>query len=134
MASPVRVPLCPCGSGSEYAHCCGRFHAGAQPAQAVQLMRARYSAYVLRDEAYLQRTWHPQTRPLSAVLESGDGIKWLGLDVCSQSQHDDQATVEFVARYKLGGRARRLHEISHFVRIDGCWLYLDGGYSPAADA
>lgn len=38
----------------------------------------------------------------------------------------DHASVEFVARSKLGGRAERLHEISRFVREDGRWFYVDG--------
>jgi len=38
----------------------------------------------------------------------------------------DHATVEFVARSKLSGRAHRLHEISRFVREDGRWYYVDG--------
>ena len=29
---------------------------------------------------------------------------------------DEQGTVEFVARYKVGGKAHRPHEISQFVR------------------
>ncbi len=36
------------------------------------------------------------------------------------------ATVEFVARYKLNGRAFKLHETSRFERVDGRWLYVDG--------
>ena len=118
---------CPCGA-PDYAACCGRYHGGALPANALELMRSRYSAYVLRNEAYLQASWHPDTRPASAVLEDGDGVKWLGLDVLRHAQDGDQATVEFVARYKLGGRARRLHEVSRFVQVDGRWLYVDGGF------
>jgi SEC-C motif-containing protein len=38
----------------------------------------------------------------------------------------DHATVEFVARSKLGGRAHRLHETSRFVREGGRWYYVDG--------
>jgi SEC-C motif-containing protein len=34
--------------------------------------------------------------------------------------------VEFVARYKLNGRAFRLHETSRFERVGGRWLYVDG--------
>ena len=37
-----------------------------------------------------------------------------------------QATVEFVARSKLGGRAHRLHEISEFILEEGRWTYLRG--------
>jgi SEC-C motif-containing protein len=43
-----------------------------------------------------------------------------------EAQDADHATVEFIARCKVGGRAQKMHEISHFVRIDGRWLYLDG--------
>ena len=38
----------------------------------------------------------------------------------------EPATVEFVARYKIAGRAYKLHETSRFVREDGRWFYLDG--------
>ena len=41
-------------------------------------------------------------------------------------QDATHATVEFVARSKLGGRAHRLHETSRFVREDGRWFYVDG--------
>ena len=41
-------------------------------------------------------------------------------------------TVEFVARFKVGGRAERLHEISNFVRepAEGGprWFYVDGSF------
>jgi len=40
----------------------------------------------------------------------------------------NRATVEFVARYKSGGRAGRLHEVSRFVREDGKWFYVDGEF------
>jgi len=36
------------------------------------------------------------------------------------------AEVEFVARYRVGGRAVRLHERSRFVNEQGRWLYVDG--------
>ena len=120
---------CPCGAALPYADCCGRYHAGAQHLQAPDaqaLMRSRYSAYVLGLRDYLLATWHTSTRP--ADLEADPpGMKWLGLDVKRADQQDaDHATVEFVARSKLAGRAHRLHEISRFVREDGRWFYLDG--------
>jgi SEC-C motif-containing protein len=35
--------------------------------------------------------------------------------------------VEFVARYKVDGRAHRLHEASRFTRnSNGNWIYVDG--------
>ncbi|MBU6492427.1 MAG: hypothetical protein KGQ45_06600, partial [Burkholderiales bacterium] len=55
--SPPATPLdCPCGGG-RYAECCGRFIDGGQvPASAEQLMRSRYTAYVLARGDYLRAT------------------------------------------------------------------------------
>lgn len=91
-------------------------------------MRSRYTAFVQDRLDYLRRTWHPDTRP--ATLEPNPpGLKWLGLRIVAHALQDaDHATVEFVARYRLAGRATRLHEISRFVRQDGNWLYLDGEF------
>jgi len=89
-------------------------------------MRSRYSAFALDLTDYLLATWHASTRP--PRLDANEpGLKWLGLDVRRHSAPDaDHATVEFVARNKLGGRARRLHELSRFTREDGRWFYVDG--------
>ena len=136
--------ICPCrtpAAALPYAACCGRYHAGplhglAPTAEA--LMRSRYSAFVLELTDYLLATWHPRTRP--ALIEPNPvGLKWLGLEVRRHALQDaDHATVEFIARSKLGGRAQRLHETSRFLRenvrdnvrenahAQGRWFYLDG--------
>jgi SEC-C motif-containing protein len=122
---------CPCGGGA-YEQCCARFHDGrALPANAEQLMRSRYSAYVLNDIAWLRQTWHPSTCPPDLVPDTQS--RWLGLAIKAHAQQDDtHAEVEFVARYKLAGRAYRLHERSRFVReavtpeAPARWLYVDG--------
>ncbi len=136
---------CPCG-GTGYAACCGRYHEGipaadaeslmeplairlgrqTTPANALMMMRSRYSAYVLELEPYLLMTWHPDTRPASIAFD--DGAKWLGLEIKRFEEAKDKAIVEFVARYRIAGRAHRLHEISRFTLIDGNWLYVDGEF------
>ena len=123
----MSVETCPCGSGLAYMACCGRFHSGAPAPDAESLMRSRYSAYVLGLEDYLRATWHPETRPGSLGLDSTPHPQWLGLAVKANTPLDaSHATVEFVARYKLNGRAYKLHETSRFERVDGRWLYVDG--------
>ena len=121
---------CPCGA-ADYDRCSGHFHRGAVADSAEQLMRSRYSAYVLGLGDYLRATWHPQTRP-AAIDVDGAGSKqttWLGLSVKRHVPEGDHAVVEFVARYRLGGQsAQRLHEISRFERIDGRWYYVDGRF------
>lgn len=89
-------------------------------------MRSRYVAYALGLESYLLATWHPSTRPADLKLDE-DPPRWLGLTIKHHKlQDDNHATVEFIARYKINGRAYRLHEISRFVRVDGHWFYIDG--------
>lgn len=88
-------------------------------------MRSRYSAYVLGLREYLLDTWHPDTRP-AAIAENPPSLRWLGLEVRrSVLQDPTHATVEFVARSQLNGRATRLHEVSRFERLAGHWYYRD---------
>jgi SEC-C motif-containing protein len=99
------------------------------PPDAASLMRSRYSAYTLGLLGYLRATWAPETCPADLDDPAGTpaGLKWLGLEVRQHAVQDaDHATVEFIARSKLGGRAHRLHELSRFERRGGRWLYVDG--------
>jgi SEC-C motif-containing protein len=131
---------CPCGGASpgirpgspapRFEDCCGRFLSGGgeRPANAMELMRSRYTAYVLGDTAYLRATWAAHTCPADLDKSEESATRWLGLQI---KRHDvidsDHEEVEFVARYKLGGRAHRLHESSRFTRdSDACWRYVDG--------
>ncbi len=118
---------CPCGSGATYAACCEPLHAGAPAGNAEALMRSRYSAYVLGLEPYLLATWDPATRPSALDLASEPATRWLGLEVKRHEAVDAQhEIVEFVARYKINGRAYRLHEISRFCVRENRWYYTDG--------
>ena len=123
---------CPCGRTDNkkravrYDDCCGRYveHANAAP-DAEHLMRSRYSAFVHKRADYLLATWHSSTRPISLDLDAG--TKWLGLEVrAHQVTGADTAEVEFVARYRVNGRAVRMHERSRFVHDDGRWFYVAG--------
>jgi len=119
---------CPCGSGLVCEQCCGRYISGVEHApDALALMRSRYSAYVLEQQDYLQKTWHPRSRPVLNLAQQ-EPCKWLGLQIVRHEQKEATATVEFVARYKVNGRAQRLHEVSKFELEDGQWFYVDGAF------
>jgi SEC-C motif-containing protein len=119
--------LCPCGRTTAKGQpmvleaCCGLYHAGQAAPDAESLMRSRYSAFVRGDVPYLMATWHSSQRPAELKLE------WLGLEI---KQHRvtgaETAEVEFVARFRVGGKAVRQHERSRFVREEGRWFYVDG--------
>lgn len=118
---------CPCGRPAAFADCCGRYLSGQAAPDAEALMRSRYTAYTLGDEAYLLATWHPDTRPATLGLADETPPRWLGLSVKRHLATDSEhAVVEFVARYKVAGRAFRLHETSRFERLAGDWYYRDG--------
>lgn len=119
---------CPCGSNKNHTDCCNRYLDGGEAIPTAEaLMRSRYTAYTLAREDYLLATWHHSARPASLDLAAEPRSKWLGLEVKRHEQSEpDHAVVEFVARYKVGGRAHRLHETSRFAREAGKWLYVDG--------
>jgi len=123
-----QTTLCPCGSTKELTTCCARHVDSNEPAPTAEaLMRSRYTAYTLLREDYLLATWHPSTRPPSLGLAEEATTKWRDLKVLRHEQQDaGHAIVEFVARYKVNGRAHRLHEISSFVREEERWFYVDG--------
>jgi SEC-C motif-containing protein len=126
---PAQSTLCPCGSPQNYADCCGAYHAGSAAPSAEALMRSRYSAFVFQLEAYLLATWHSSTRPSKIDLATDQKTHWLGLEIKRhETSGPASALVEFIARAKTGGRARRMHEISRFVCEDGRWFYVDGEY------
>jgi len=129
MAGGIKVTEpCPCGSTKPYGQCCGPCHGGTPAATPEALMRSRYSAYVLGLTDYLKTTWHPSTCPANLDLNESPAPKWMGLDIKKATA----TQVEFVARYKLNGRAHKLHELSDFVQEEGRWYYLAGTFPDAA--
>ncbi|WP_347108726.1 YchJ family protein [Paenarthrobacter sp. S56] len=126
--SRLRNGACPCLSGGSYDECCGRFHRGeADAPTAEQLMRSRYSAFVVLDPGYLLRTWHSSTRPGSMDLDPE--LQWRRLDILGTAQGgplDSQGTVEFAAHYRHDDERGVQRELSRFVREGKRWFYVDG--------
>ena len=90
-------------------------------------MRSRYSAFARGLDEYIQRSWHVSTRPLVDSNSDKEKQQWIGLQIKRHQQSDaDHAIVEFIARYKINGRAFVLQETSRFVRENGHWFYMDG--------
>jgi SEC-C motif-containing protein len=127
----TEVEDCPCGTGRSYDACCGRLHRGSGHAKtAVELMRSRYSAFVVGDSDYLSATWHPQHRP--ARVRFRPDQTWTGLEIHSTEAGgllDTVGTVRFTATFVVAGAAHRLHETSRFSRVDGRWVYVSGDHT-----
>lgn len=118
---------CPCQSGKKYHQCCELFHRGVQiPVTAELLMRSRYSAYTLNLYDYIKSTWHHST--YTPIEKQDTPTKWIGLVIhhAWQTETPKEAFVEFTARYKINGKAEKMHEVSRFVYEQNRWLYIDG--------
>lgn len=128
-----KTDLCPCCSGKIYGDCCNVFVGSTTPAPtAQQLMRSRYTAFVLEKAAYLLETHHSQSRKpdeLKALKKSFKGMVWTGLEIVATqagTETDSEGEVEFIAHFKHVGKAGRLHERSRFNKEKGQWFYVDG--------
>jgi len=93
-------------------------------------MRSRYSAYAMKLELYLLSTWHSDTCPDEPLFQDQEPTQWVGLTIKNQTMADDQlsGTVEFLAIFKVNGKAHRIHEISQFIKQGQQWFYVDGEF------
>ncbi len=128
MSNQAQLP-CLCGSILPYQQCCQPYHEGEKiPATAEQLMRSRFTAYAMRNIAYLQATWESSHRP-EKIDFSKETVQWQRLEIVSVKKgglKDEKGIVEFKAFYTLDGQEAVMNEISRFKKIAQRWFYLDG--------
>lgn len=124
-----KTSKCPCGSALKYIKCCGQYiKQNNKPLTAEALMRSRYTAYVLKNEAYLLNSWHGSTRPRTLDLDR-DQSEWLKLEVLKTeagNSNNIEGVVEFIAYFKTQGKRNKIHEVSQFLKENNQWYYVDG--------
>jgi len=117
-----------------YQACCQPLHQGKLIASsAEQLMCSRYSAFVLKNSAYLIATLHPSKREHDddiVLKQTMAQTHWLGLKIIDHYQQKDTATVEFSAFFQGDSTIEQHHEKSRFILEDTHWFYLDGDILP----
>lgn len=125
---------CPCGSGSDYKSCCEPYHTGEDnPPTAEKLMRARYSAYVVKTYDYLQETLDPQTShdfDPAGTKEWGDTVQFTKLEIIHAEEVKNKAVVEFIAYFNQDGTEHTHHEVSKFRQQGGVWYFREGKVKP----
>ncbi|MDX1399408.1 MAG: YchJ family metal-binding protein, partial [Oceanospirillum sp.] len=96
--------ICPCQSGETFGACCKSYITGdALPETPEQLMRSRYSAYVLADLEYIEQTTQKDARPqydFEGLKAWAENSEWLGLKVHNTETDGDSGRVQFTARYR----------------------------------
>lgn len=115
---------CPCQSGKDYNQCCQPLHDGQPATGPESLMRSRFSAFAMANADYIQRSWHPGTRP--GTLSLDDGERWVGLTIVNANQDGELGTVHFRAVSQDENGFNVLEEISNFVHENEHWFYVDG--------
>ena len=128
-----KTDACPCGSGATYGECCGPIHDGTAKAKTAEaLMRARYSAYAVKNIPFLKDSAGPEVQAefdAKACEEWAKASTWQGLDIIGTDrggENDEEGYVEFVAHYAANGQTVAHHEHSYFKRLDGEWKFIDG--------
>ena len=124
------MQICPCNPKNLLVQCCGKYHAGEPAPTAEQLMRSRYSAYVLGLIDYLVTTTLPAQQKLldqNDIRTWSTQSTWLGLDVQDFEELSDKihATVTFVAKWRDGQGDHQHLEKSGFVKTKDRWYFLD---------
>lgn len=133
------MTVCPCrlldSEKVAFDNCCGPILDGKFSADTAEaLMRSRYSAYVLKNIDYVDRT---QINAKNEVFDKDEALKWaessdwLGLEIKSTTKgqvDDNTGLVEFVAHYqdKESGTDLKHHETSLFTKNNGEWKFQEG--------
>lgn len=122
---------CPCGLDSIYKNCCHIAHNNIlEVTTAEQLMRSRYTAYVLADINYLMQSHHSSTRPINEKKEIEEWmtqITWRGLEILQTEKGtatNTEGMVNFNAYFIENNEKAVITERSVFVKENGHWVYL----------
>lgn len=120
---------CYCCSRKSFQDCCEPIIKGIKnAATAEELMRSRFSSYVLHEVDYLLATTHISQRGYHSkteILNWASSNQWMQLEII----HSAGNTVEFKA-YFLDSKLQKQihHERSTFRLENERWFYLDGKF------
>ncbi len=90
-------------------------------------MRSRYTAHVLQDDRYLDRTYLPTSKlpPAETPATAPSDAKWVKLEIHGHEANvrPGVSHVDFSAHFTENGNAGVLHEKSEFELIEGNWIF-----------
>lgn len=118
---------CPCCSTRIFADCCEPILNRPTTAEtAEQIMRARFTAYVIHRNVFLRETAAPHYQHWYNDKSLDESCsEWSRLEVLKSTNDANgvEAEVSFVAYYFENGTEKAHHERSLFRRVNGCWIY-----------
>lgn len=133
------MSTCPCrvmdSKKISLEECCGPFLQSKSKAPTAEaLMRSRYSAYVVKNIDYIDRTQIETETDVfnkEEALKWADSSDWMGLEIKKTQKgeaNDQTGVVEFIAHYKdkVSGTELHHHETSLFKKVAGEWKFETG--------
>lgn len=125
---------CPCNPTKKYTDCCHKAHDNIlNVTSAEMLMRSRYSAFVLANIDYLQKSNHSTTRlskyEYAEIEKWTKSVDWIKLEILKTSngkENDTKGTVEFKAFFMENSSIEVIHENSSFCKENNHWVYISG--------
>jgi SEC-C motif domain protein len=120
--------ICPCGSAKEFTSCCQLLIDGGAAAGPEDLMRSRYTAFVMKNLDYIAATTDPQAIgefDFVATREWAEKSEFHKLEILNSSNEGNKGTVEFKAHYRMDGAEHVHHELSKFRKHQGIWYFRD---------
>ena len=127
---------CPCGSNIKYKKCCQVFHKGKIANTALELMKSRYSAYVIKDVKYIINTTDVNNPDFTLetiswandIEEFCTNSEFRSLDILEYIEDDNISYVKFYVNLYIQGQDQSFTEKSKFVKINNIWLYVNGEF------
>ena len=130
---------CPCGRELKLKQCCGSIHQGRPPSP-TELVRARYTAFVLGKVRFIIDTTHPSAPHYQAdrgawraeLQEYCRRVTFEGLELHGHEIDEarGEAWVTFTVGMRMGGVDAGFSERSRFRRDGNRWRYVDGELDP----
>ena len=125
--------ICPCRKDQKfYKDCCKLIHDDIFHAKnAEQLMRSRYSAFVLCNGEYLVKSHSVLFNDPSTIhntIRWARSVAWNRLEIISITggkENDIEGTVEFKAFFKEKNKLKYIHENSLFKKENFHWVYVN---------
>lgn len=127
------MQVCYCDSQKPFNECCEPIlNKSQKPKAAIDLLRARYSAFVVGNIDFVKETTHPDKLDDFDEKEVSDWSKnsdWQGLKIHKIDEGKpakNQTLIEFEAFYKNENNEFNHHERAAFQKEKDQWYFVDG--------
>jgi SEC-C motif domain protein len=129
----MSIIKCPCQQNSSYENCCKRFHTSPHLIKTpIQLVYARYSAFVLKLPNYIKYTMKdPSLKHFDVTHIVNSSISWQGISIISSKYPEASSStclIQFKVTCKDTSNANDtfcVNETGLFKFIDNQWFYID---------